>query len=52
MVFLFCATSFGIMLIMGGARYSTLETEIYRQTVDMLDLRDRGGAVDRPGRCW
>lgn len=39
MVFLFCATSFGIMLIMGGARYQTLETEIYRQTVDLLDLR-------------
>ncbi len=38
-VFLFCATSFGIMLIMGGGRYSTLETEIYRQTVDFLDLR-------------
>ena len=39
MVFLFCATSFGIMLIMGGGRFSTLETEIYRQTVDILDLR-------------
>jgi len=38
MVFLFCATSFGIMLIMGGARFRTLETEIYRQTVDILDL--------------
>lgn len=38
MVFLFCATSFGIMLIMGGARYSTLETEIYRQTMDLLNL--------------
>lgn len=39
MVFLFCATSFGIMLIMGGARYNTLETEIYRQTEEFLDLR-------------
>jgi len=38
MVFLFCATSFGIMLILGGSRYSTLETEIYRQTTQMLDL--------------
>ncbi|MDQ6656736.1 MAG: iron ABC transporter permease [Actinomycetota bacterium] len=38
MVFLFCATSFGIMLIMGGTRYSTLETEIYRQTTEILDL--------------
>jgi thiamine transport system permease protein len=39
MVFLFCATSFGIILIMGGGRLSTLETEIYRQTMDFLDLR-------------
>lgn len=39
MVFLFCATSFGVMLLLGGARYSTIETEIYRQTVDLLDLR-------------
>ncbi len=35
MVFLFCATSFGIMLILGGARYGTLETEIYRQTAQI-----------------
>jgi thiamine transport system permease protein len=39
MVFLFCATSFGIMLVMGGSRYRTLETEIYRQTTEILDLR-------------
>lgn len=39
MVFLFCATSFGIMLVMGGSRYRTLETEIYRQTTEFLDLR-------------
>lgn len=39
MVFLFCATSFGIMLIMGGTRYNTLETEIYRQTEEIFDLR-------------
>ncbi|WP_353648457.1 iron ABC transporter permease [Nakamurella sp. A5-74] len=39
MVFLFCATSFGIMLVMGGGRYRTLETEIYRQTVVIFDLR-------------
>ncbi|MGS0688451.1 ABC transporter permease [Nakamurella sp. GG22] len=38
MVFLFCATSFGIMLILGGARYGTLETEIYRQTAQIGDL--------------
>ncbi len=39
MVFLFCATSFGIMLILGGSHYGTLETEIYRQTAQIGDLR-------------
>ena len=39
MVFLFCATSFGIMLILGGSYYGTLETEIYRQTAQIGDLR-------------
>jgi thiamine transport system permease protein len=39
MVFLFCATSFGIMLILGGAQHGTLETEIYRQTAQIGDLR-------------
>ena len=37
-VFLFCATSFGVVLILGGARYRTLETEIYLRTVELLDL--------------
>ncbi len=39
LVFLFCATSFGIVQILGTAQFSTLETEIYRQTRDVLDLR-------------
>ena len=39
LVFLFCATSFGIVQILGNAQFSTLETEIYRQTRDVLDLR-------------
>ncbi len=39
MVFLFCATSFGIILVMGGTRYNTVETEIYRQTAEVGDLR-------------
>ncbi len=38
LVFLFCATSFGIVQILGNARLSTLETEIYRQTTEILDL--------------
>ena len=38
-VFLFCATSFGIVLTLGGMRYGTLETEIWIQTTQFLDLR-------------
>ncbi|GLZ41195.1 ABC transporter permease [Actinokineospora sp. NBRC 105648] len=37
-VFLFCATSFGVVLLLGGGEYSTLETEIYLRTVQLLDL--------------
>ncbi|MGH9026638.1 MAG: ABC transporter permease [Acidimicrobiia bacterium] len=37
-VFLFSFTSFGVILILGGPHYSTLETEIYRQTVELFDL--------------
>jgi thiamine transport system permease protein len=38
-VFLFCVTSFGVILILGGPAYSTLETEIYYQAVRLFDLR-------------
>ncbi|MFS3127280.1 ABC transporter permease [Nocardioides sp. Bht2] len=38
-VFLFCATAFGVVLILGGMRYATLETEIYLLTVNLFDLR-------------
>jgi thiamine transport system permease protein len=37
-VFLFCATSFGVVLMLGGAHYRTLETEIYLRTVELFDL--------------
>ncbi len=37
-VFLFCATAFGIVLILGGTRYSTIETQIYLLTTNLLDL--------------
>ncbi len=37
-VFLFTFTSFGVILILGGPRYATLETEIYRQTAQLLNL--------------
>jgi thiamine transport system permease protein len=38
-VFLFCFTSFGVILILGGPRYATLETEIYNQAARAFDLR-------------
>ncbi|MFM7537625.1 MAG: ABC transporter permease [Acidimicrobiales bacterium] len=41
-VLLFCATSFGVALLLGGPRYPTLEVEVYRRTTQVLDL---GGAA-------
>lgn len=38
LTFLFTFTSFGVVLILGGARFATLEVEIYRQTAQMLRL--------------
>jgi thiamine transport system permease protein len=38
-VFLFCSTAFGIVLILGGLRYSTIESEIYLLTANFLDLQ-------------
>ena len=38
-VFLFCATAFGVVLTLGGLRYSSVETEIYLLTAQLLDLR-------------
>ena len=38
-VFLFSFTSFGVILILGGPTRATLETEIFRQTSELLDLR-------------
>ena len=37
-VFLFCSTAFGVVLTMGGLRYSNVETEIYLLTTQELDL--------------
>lgn len=42
-VFLFCTTAFGIVLILGGAELATIESEIYQYTTAFLDLR--GAAV-------
>jgi thiamine transport system permease protein len=38
LVFIFCFTSFGVILILGGPRFATLEVEIYRQTVNLFNL--------------
>ena len=38
LVFLFCFTSFGVVLILGGLRYATLEVEIYTQAVSLFNL--------------
>jgi thiamine transport system permease protein len=38
-VFLFCATAFGIVLTLGGVRHATVETEIYLLTTTLFDLQ-------------
>ncbi|MGC9467348.1 MAG: ABC transporter permease [Anaerolineae bacterium] len=38
LVFIFCFTSFGVVLILGGPRFATLEVEIYRQTIQFANL--------------
>src|SRR3954454_4977108 len=39
LTFLFCATAFGTVLILGGLQFGTIETEIWIQTTQFLDLR-------------
>ena len=56
-VFLFCATAFGIVLTLGGVRYATVETEIYLLTTTRLRPAGGGRAVGaaarrRGRRCW
>jgi thiamine transport system permease protein len=38
LVFIFNFTSFGVVLILGGPRFATLEVEIYRQAVNLFNL--------------
>jgi thiamine transport system permease protein len=38
LTFLFCFTSFGVIMVLGGPRLATLEVEIYRQAVHLLNL--------------
>ena len=42
MVFLFDFTSFGVVLLLGGPKFSTLEVAVYTQTLSMLNLRMAG----------
>ncbi|MGD8584833.1 MAG: ABC transporter permease subunit, partial [Chloroflexota bacterium] len=39
LIYLFTFTSFGVILILGGPSFSTIETEIYRQYVTFLNPR-------------
>ncbi len=38
LVFIFCFSSFGVILILGGPRFATIEVEIYRQAVNLFNL--------------
>jgi thiamine transport system permease protein len=38
LVFIFCFTSFGVIVILGGPRFATLEVEIYRQAINQFNL--------------
>ena len=38
LVFIFCFSSFGVILILGGPRLATIEVEIYRQAVHLFNL--------------
>ncbi len=38
LVFIFDFTSFGVILVLGGPRFSTLEVEIYNQTINVFNL--------------
>ena len=38
LVFLFCASAYGVVMVLGGPRYGTIETEIWFLTTSLLDL--------------
>ena len=38
LVFIFDFTSFGVVLVLGGPRFATLEVEIYNQTINLFNL--------------
>jgi thiamine transport system permease protein len=38
LVFLFCFSSFGVILLLGGVRFATIEVEVYRQAVALYQI--------------
>ena len=38
LVFIFCFSSFGVILILGGPLFATIEVEIYRQAIHLFNL--------------
>src|SRR5262245_22270976 len=38
LIFIFCFSSFGVVLLLGGPSFATVEVEIYRQTAQFLRL--------------
>ncbi|MBL8162772.1 MAG: iron ABC transporter permease [Anaerolineae bacterium] len=38
LVFIFTFTSFGVVVVLGGPRFATLEVEVYRQAVNLFNL--------------
>ena len=49
-VFLFCFTSFGVIVVLGGLRFATLESEIYNQAARLFDLRTAAALALAPAR--
>lgn len=45
LIFLYCAASFGIILVLGGGTIRTVETEIYTTATQYLDLTKTAGLV-------
>lgn len=38
LVFIYCFTSFGVIVILGGPQFATIEVEIYRQALNLFNL--------------
>ncbi len=45
LIFLYCATNFGIVLVLGGGQIKTIETEIYFSATQSLDLHRAASLV-------